>query len=74
MKTEQFNQLQAICALDGLCYSLNETADEIGKDVPEELEDAVETLQMRLRSFRATVETYVIAHKNIYIDKEEDSK
>lgn len=71
MKTEQFNQLQTICTLDGLCYSLHETADEIRDGVPEELEDEVETLQMRLRSFRATVEAYLIAHKDTYIDKED---
>ena len=72
MKTEQFNQLQTICTLDGLCYSLHETAEELHHGVPEELEDAVETLQMRLRSFRVSVETYLIAHKDTYIDKEDD--
>lgn len=71
MKIEQLNQLQAICTLNGLCYSLHETADKIGKDVPEELEEAVENLQMHLRSFRATVETYVLVHKDTYIDKNE---
>lgn len=70
MKTEQFSQLQAIVTLDGMCYALHEIADEIGKDVPEELEEAVENLKMRLRSFRTSVETYEIAHKDTYIDKE----
>lgn len=71
MKIEQFNQLQTICTLDGLCFSLHETADGLRSDVPEELEDAVENLQMHLRSFRVSVETYIIAHKDTYIDKED---
>lgn len=71
MKTEQFNQLQAIFTLDGMCYALHEIADKIGKNVPEELEEAVENLKMRLRSFRISVETYAIVHKDTYIDKEE---
>ena len=72
MKTEQFNQLQTICTLDGLCFSLNMVVDElVDYELPEEIADAAENLQMRLRSFRATVEAYMIAHKDIYIDKEE---
>lgn len=71
MKTEQFNQLQAICILDGLCFSLHHMIDEIGDyELPEEIADAAETLQMRLRSFRETVGTYIIAHKDTYIDKD----
>jgi hypothetical protein len=41
-------------------------------ELPEEIENAAEDLQMRLRSFRTSVQTYVIAHKNDYIDSEED--
>lgn len=74
MKTEQFNQLQTICTLDGLCYSLNMVFEElVDCELPEEIENAAEDLQMRLRSFRATVEAYVIYHKDDYIDKEEES-
>lgn len=73
MKIEQFNQLQTICTLNGLCYSLNYMIDElVDYEVPEEIADAAETLQMHLRLFRAAVEAYVIAHKDTYIDKEED--
>lgn len=72
MKTEQFNQLQTICTLDGLCYSLNMVFEElVDCELPEEIENAAEDLQMRLRSFRATVEAYVIYHKDDYIDKED---
>lgn len=74
MKTEQFNQLQTICTLDGLCYSLNMVFEElVDCELPEEIENAAEDLQMRLQSFRATVEAYVIYHKDDYIDKEEES-
>lgn len=72
MKTEQFNQLQTIFTLDGLCYSLNMVFEElVDSELPEEIENAAEDLQMRLRSFRATVEAYVIYHKDDYIDKED---
>lgn len=72
MKTEQFNQLQTICTLDGLCYSLNMVFEElVDYELPEEIENAAEELQMRLRSFRATVEAYVIYHEDDYIDKED---
>lgn len=73
MKTEQFNQLQTICTLDGLCYSLNYMIDElVGHELPEKIEGAAETLQMHLRSFRATVEAYVLARKDTYIDDKEE--
>ncbi len=72
MKTEQFNQLQTIFTLDGLCFSLDYLIDElVDYELPEEIADAAKTLQMRLRSFRITVEMYVIAHKDNYIDKED---
>lgn len=72
MKIEHFNQLQTICTLDGLCFSLNHMIDELGGccELPYEIADAAENLQMRLRSFRKTIETYMIAHKDTYIDKE----
>lgn len=74
MKTEQFNQLQTIFTLDGLCYSLHMVFEElVHYELPEQIENAAEDLQMRLRSFRATVEAYVICHKDDYIDKEEES-
>lgn len=79
MKTEQFKQLQNICTLDGLCYSLNMVCEEyqrygdelVDYELPEEIADAAENLQMHLRSFRATLKAYVIANKDTYIDKEE---
>ena len=39
MTTEQFNQLQTICTLDGLCYSLYYMIDELVDDfdLPEEI-------------------------------------
>ena len=71
MKTEQFNQLQTICTLDGLCYSLDSVADEIGDGSPDELAIEVVNLREALQSFQAAVEKYVLAHKDDYIDKEE---
>ena len=71
MKTEQFNQLQTICTLDGLCYSLDSVADEIGDGAPDELAIEVVNLRKALESFRKTVSEYIIAHKDDYIDKED---
>lgn len=69
MKTEQFNQLQAICTLDGLCYSLNMVMDElIDYELPEEIVEGAGELQRALQSFRQTVADYIIAHKDTYID------
>lgn len=73
MKTEQFNQLQIICTLDGLCYSLDYMIEEInGDDLPEEIVEAADAVRQVLQSFRVSMETYLIAHKDIYIDKEEN--
>ena len=72
MKTEQFNQLQTICTLDGLCYSLDYMIDELADyELPEEIFKEVGKLQEALHSFRKTVGGYVIAHKDDYIDKED---
>ena len=73
MKTEQFNRLQTICTLDGLCFSLNYMIDELAfyHGLPGEIDEAACELQEALRSFRKTVGEYVIAHKDTYIDKEE---
>lgn len=71
MKTEQFNQLQAICTLDGLCYSLNMVMDElVDYELPEEIVEGAGELQRALQSFRQTVADYIIAHKDTYIEKE----
>lgn len=73
MKTEQFNQLQTICTLDGLCYSLNLIFEELGDyELPDEIEADAGEVQLALESFRQTVAGYIIAHKDTYIDKEED--
>lgn len=74
MKSEQFNQLQTICTLDGLCYSLNYMIDELAfyHELPEEIDEGASELQEALQSFRKTVGDYVIAHKDTYIDKEEN--
>lgn len=73
MKTEQFNQLQTICTLDGLCYSLNYMIDELADyELPEEIGEGANNLQEALQSFRKTTGEYIIAHKYDYIDKEED--
>ena len=72
MKTEQFNQLQTICTLDGLCYSLNYMIDElVDYDLPEEIAEGAVELQEALQSFRKTVGGYVIDHEDDYIDKED---
>lgn len=72
MKTEQFNQLQTICTIDGLCYSLNIVMDElVDYELPEEIVEDAGELQRALQSFRKTVGEYVIAHKDTYIDKED---
>jgi hypothetical protein len=73
MKTEQFNQLQTICTLDGLCYSLDYMIGElVDYELPEEIGEGAKKLQQALHAFRKTVGEYVIAHKNDYIDSEED--
>lgn len=73
MNTEQFNQLQTIFTLDGLCYSLNMVVEELADyELPEEIFKEVGKLQEALHSFRKTVGGYVINHKDTYIDKEED--
>lgn len=72
MKTEQFNQLQTICTLDGLCYSLNMVFEElVDYELPEEIEADAGEVQLALQSFRKAVADYIIAHKDTYIDKEE---
>lgn len=72
MNTEQFNQLQTILTLDGLCYSLNMVVEElVDYELPEEIGEGAGKLQRALQSFRKTVGEYIIAHKNDYIDKEE---
>ena len=72
MKTEQFNQLQAICTIDGLCYSLNMVVDElVDYELPEEIVEDAGELQRALQSFRQTVGGYILAHKDTYIDKED---
>lgn len=72
MKTEQFNQLQTILTIDGLCYSLNTVIDElIDYELPEEIVEDAGELQRALQSFRQTVADYIIAHKDDYIDKED---
>lgn len=72
MKTEQFNQLQTIFTLDGLCYSLNMVFDElVDYDLPEEIAEGAVELQEALQSFRKTIGEYIIANKNNYIDKED---
>lgn len=72
MKTEQFNQLQTICTLDGLCYSLNMVFEElVDYELPEEIVEDAGELQRALQSFRQTVGEYVLAHKDTYIDKED---
>lgn len=72
MKTEQFNQLQTIFTLDGLCYSLDYMIAELADyELPEEIFKEVGKLQEALHSFRKTVGGYVIAHKNDYIDEED---
>lgn len=75
MKTEQFNQLQTICTLDGLCYSLNMVFEELADyELPDEIVVDAGELQRALQSFRQTVADYIIAHKDTYIDKEEESE
>ncbi len=71
MKTEQFDHLQCICTLDGLCYSLYNVTSELSNDAPEEIIEAVWILRGCLQSFREKIGDYVIAHKDIYIDKNE---
>lgn len=73
MKTEQFNQLQTICTLDGLCYSLDYMIDELADyELPEEIAEETKNVRKALESFRKTVGEYILAHKDDYIDKEED--
>lgn len=73
MKTEQFNQLQAICILNGLCYSLNYMIDElVDYGLPEEIAEETKNVWEALQSVRRTTIEYVIAHMYDYIDKEED--
>jgi hypothetical protein len=73
MKTEQFNQLQTICTLDGLCYSLNMVFEElVDYELPEEIEADAGEVQLALQSFRKAVGDYIIAHKDTYIDEEGD--
>lgn len=72
MKTEQFNQLQTICTLDGLCYSLDYMITElVDYELPEEIAEDAGELQKALQSFRQTVGDYIIANKDTYIDKED---
>lgn len=73
MKTEQFNQLQTIFTLNGLCYSLNYMIDElVDYDLPEEIAEGAVELQGALQSFRKTTGEYIIANKNNYIDDKEE--
>lgn len=73
MKTEQFNQLQTIFTLYGLCYSLDYMIDElVDYELPEEIAEETKNVRKALESFRKTVSEHIIAHKNDYIDKEED--
>lgn len=71
MKTEQFNQLQGICAIDGLCYSLDNCFDDIEGYLPEEIADEAGALRMAVKSFRDAVCEYINRNKKIYIDEEE---
>ncbi len=71
MNPEQFDQLQCICTLDGLYYSLYNVTSELCNDAPEEIIEAVGILRGCLQSFREKIGDYVIAHKDTYIDKEE---
>lgn len=73
MKTEQFNQLQTIFTLDGLCYSLNMVFEElVDHELPEEIEADAGEVQLALQSFRKAVGDYIIVHKDTYIDEEGD--
>lgn len=72
MKMEQFNELHAMIELDGLCSALRHVADDIGDNVPEELDDAVEVLRKALRSFREEVGYYIVCNAGIYIDNREN--
>lgn len=75
MKTEQFNQLQTIFTLDGLCYSLNMVFEElVDYELPEELVEGAGEVQQALQSFRQAVGDYIIAHKDTYIDEEGDDQ
>ena len=73
MKAEKFNQLQTIFTLYGLCYSLDYMIDELADyELPEEIAKKTKNVRKALDSFRKTVSEYILAHKDDYIDKEED--
>lgn len=73
MTTEQFNQLQSICALDGQCELLIHTIltmEENGDSLPKEIEYEAGVLRMAAQSFRDEIWKYMNRNMNTYIDKE----
>lgn len=68
MTVDQLNQLQSICTVDGICYSLHHVIDEVDDEFPEELINDIKTLKSSLQLFRESVQNYVLKNKSMYVD------
>lgn len=72
MKTEQFDQLKCVCALDAQCASLIHTMEDNDENLPEEIESEAGLLRMAAQTFRDEIWKYMSRNMDTYIDEEEN--